>query len=223
MDTAAALRQEKTILLDQIAQAAQKGKSDIVLAASEKLGRVESLISRHEQLILEITELHGKKVDAITMEAPKGNQRRPMDNASLHLDAKAPREYGREIREAFLERLTKGGIHLQQAKGVTIYRTKSGQRVGIAVATERQPDRWFLGLPVGGFDHAILLCQRDKGDIIEIQLPKTFFEQYGSRMSRSKGQVKFNIARRGTGYVIKVPRTEGVSVSEFSSDYSFLR
>jgi hypothetical protein len=223
MDPVAILRQEKTELLNQIAQAAQEGKSDVVLAASERLTKVESLIKRHEQLILEIAELHSKKVNARTPAAPEGSPWRPLENLTLHLGGKTPREYGREIREAFLERLAKGGIHLQPAKGSSIYSTKSGQRVGIAVATERQPDRWFLGLPMGGFDHAVLLCRRDKGDIIEMLLPRTFFEQYGSRMSQSKGQVKFNIARRGTGYAVQVPGTEGVSVSGFSSDYSFLQ
>jgi hypothetical protein len=88
---------------------------------------------------------------------------------------KTVRENGREIREVFLKKLLQTGISLQQVKGETIYRAKSGEKVGIAVATERQPDRWFLGLPEGGFDHAVLLCQREGGDVIEIRLPKGFF------------------------------------------------
>src|SRR5262245_53717841 len=100
MDPVTTLRQEKTALLNQIAQAAQEGKSDVVLAASERLAKVESLINRHEQLILEIAELHVKKVNAKTTEAHEGSPRKPLDNLTRNLDGKTPREYGREIRAA---------------------------------------------------------------------------------------------------------------------------
>ena len=122
----------------------------------------------------------------------------------------------------FLNELAEKGIHLRQMKG-TIYETQSGQRIGIAVATERKPDRWFLGLPLGGFDHAILLCERETGDTVDFWLSKNFFDDYGNNMSHSGDQMKFNIARRGSGYVILVPGTSGVSSSTFRKDYMLLK
>jgi hypothetical protein len=114
------------------------------------------------------------------------------------------------------------GIHLEHIRS-SIYETKSGRKVGIAVATERKPDRWFLGLPVESFDHAVLLCKPENRDTIEICLPKNFFDEYGGKMSQSGGQMKFNIARRGNGYSILVPGTDGVNVSKFVGDYTQLR
>jgi hypothetical protein len=49
-----------------------------------------------------------------------------------------------------------------------------------------------LGSPVGGFDHAVLLCERETGDTVEFWLPKSFLEDYGKSMSHSGDQLKFN-------------------------------
>ena len=219
MDAMDTLNQEKVVLLEQIAKAAKEGRSDIVLSASEKLGKVEILINRYNQIVNDIESLQGKTENYGAIETVKTVQERA---AIVRTDIKSAREYGREIREAFLKKLTGIGIDLQQVKGKTIYKTRSGEKVGIAVATERQPDRWFLGLPVGGFDHAVLLCKREGDEVIEIRLPKAFFSKYGNDMSQSKGQVKFNVSRRGDAYVVQVPKTDGVNPVIFSSDYSFL-
>jgi len=122
----------------------------------------------------------------------------------------------------FLKRVSEVGVDLRHVRG-SIYETQSGRKVGIAVATERKPDRWFLGLPLQSFDHAVLLCKRDTGDTFEICLPNNFFDEHGDNMSQSGGQMKFNVARRGNGYAILVPGTDGVSVSKFLGAYSLLK
>lgn len=221
MEAIGTLNQEKMELLEQISRAAKEGKSEIVLTASEKLRKVEALINRCKQLESEIAELRGGL--KINPETVNKFQVTPSSTTINRIGVKTAREHGKEIREAFLERLSEVGVSLQQVRGETIYRAKSGEKVGIAVATERQPDRWFLGLPVGGFDNAVLLCQRETGDIVEIRLPKEFFAKYGSSLSESKGQVKFNISRKGNLYIVKIPGTDGVNAATFSSDYSFLK
>jgi hypothetical protein len=131
------------------------------------------------------------------------------------------RSIGKQIRNTFLQKVMTKGIRLQLVDG-TIYRSASGARIGIAVATEREPDRWFLGLSQNSFSHAVLLCKHDRGVIIEICLPAAFFERYGKLMSISNGQMKFNVIRRGNSYAVRVPFTDEVSVSEYISDYSIL-
>lgn len=215
------LNQEKMELLEQISRAAKEGKSEIVLTASEKLRKVEALINRCKQLENDIAELQGGL--KTNPEAVNKYQVTPSSAPIKRIDVKTVREHGKEIRKAFLKRLEEAGVFLQQVRGETIYRAKSGEKVGIAVATERQPDRWFLGLPAGGFDNAVLLCQREAGDTIEIRLPKEFFVKHGSSLSESKGQVKFNISRKGNVYIVKIPGTDGVNAATFSSDYSYLK
>lgn len=63
MDAMDTLNQEKIELLGQIAKAAKEGRADIVLSASEKLGKVEMLINRYKQIVNDIESLKGKAGD----------------------------------------------------------------------------------------------------------------------------------------------------------------
>ena len=220
MDALAELQNEKNRILSAISKAASEGKTDLVLAESEKLEKIKNLITRHSQIVSELEALRSGKP-----QIPQQKTRRvvtgPVDE-SRSSQMVSSRELAEKLRNEFLNKREAEGIHLQLIKGKTIFRTRSGKRVGLAVATERQPNRWFLGLPVGGFDHAVLLCQRENGEVIEIPLPEKFFAKYGNEMSQSKGQLKFNVVNRGSGLLVQVPGTDGISGKPFASDYSFL-
>ncbi|MFA7382841.1 MAG: hypothetical protein WC001_05275 [Desulfurivibrionaceae bacterium] len=219
MDALAELQNEKNRILLAISKAANEGKTDLVLEESVKLEKIKNLIFRHSQIISELEGLRSG-----TPQVPQQKTRRivtgPVDE-SRSSQMVSSRELGENIRHEFLSKREAEGIQLQLIKGKTIFRTKSGKRVGLAVATERQPNRWFLGLPDGGFDHAVLLCQRENGEVIDIPLPEKFFEQY--KMSQSKGQLKFNVVNRGSGLLIQVPGTDGINGKSFARDYSFLK
>lgn len=222
MDAKNQLVHEKTKLLTQIAKFAQRGESQEVLAAGERLEKIESLIGRYEKLLRDISDLDTEGRTSPPLEDTRVGSRLVKDKDPRRVGAASGRGIGRTIRMDFLKKVSEDGIHLQHIRG-SIYETQSGRKVGIAVATERKPDRWFLGLPLEGFDHAVLLCKRDTGDTVEICLAKNFFDEYGNDMSQSGGQMKFNVARRGNGYAILVPGTDGVSVSKFLGDYSLLK
>lgn len=217
MDTKKQLLQEKTNLLNQIVKFARLGKSQEVLTVGERLNKVETIISRYEKLLIDISDLFSEPLKNTPVDSKD-----KMVNDPKILNMAPGRGYGKTLRMLFLKKLSEKGIHLENIKG-SIYKSQSGHKIGIAVATERNPDRWFLGLPLNGFDNAVLLCKPEEGDIIEICLPKNFFDEYGNKMSQSAGQLKFNLARRGSGYVILVPGTGGVNVSKFQRDYSVLQ
>ena len=221
MDALTELQNEKNKILSAISKAASEGKTDLVLAESEKLEKITNLISRHSQIISELEVLRSGNP-----QIPRQKTRRIVASSvdeSRSSQMVSSRELGEHIRHEFLSKREAEGIQLQLIKGKTIFRTRSGRRVGLAVATERQPNRWFLGLPAGGFDHAVLLCQRESGEVIDIPLPEKFFVQYGNDMSQSKGQLKFNVVNRGSGLLVQVPGTNGVNGKSFASDYSFLK
>lgn len=221
MDALTELQNEKNKILSAISKAASEGKTDLVLAESEKLEKITNLISRHSQIISELEGLRSGNP-----QIPQQKTRRIIASTvdeSRSSQMVSSRELGVQIRHEFLSKREAEGIQLQLIKGKTIFRTKSGRRVGLAVATERQPNRWFLGLPAGGFDHAVLLCQRENGEVIDIPLPEKFFVRYGNDMSQSKGQLKFNVVNRGSVLLVQVPGTDGVNGKSFASDYSFLK
>lgn len=214
METKNRLMNEKANLLKQIAESAQRGNSQEVLDAGVRLGKIESLIERYDKLLEDISDLE-------TRDRKMPNQVASRQASVDAMDMASGRGIGKGIRMGFLKKSSEKGIHLEHIKG-SIYETRLGHKVGIAVATERNPDRWFLGLPLEGFDHAVLLCRHETGNTVEICLAKNFFDQFGNKMSQSGGQMKFNVARRGSGYVILVPGTDGVSATKFVGDYSFL-
>jgi len=217
MGTLTELQNEKSKILSAISKAASEGETDTVLAESEKLEKIENLISRHKQITSELEGLRSGTTQPKTrriVATPVSESRSAQMVASRGL--------GEQIRNEFLRKRLAEGVHLQLIKGKTIFRTRSGKRVGLAVATERQSNRWFLGLPAGGFDHAVLLCQRKNGEVLDIPLPEKFFEKYGRKMSESKGQLKFNVVNRGSGLLVQVPGTDGIKGKSFTSDYSFL-
>jgi len=222
MSTLKDLMEEKNIILSKISGAAAEGKTDVILSESGRLEKIEILINRQKQISLELEALKKGQEISASGENIHDVKFPVRPNTSRLSEIASSRELGRKVRMTFLSKLVKDNIILQLIKGNSIYKTESGKRVGIAVATERQPNRWFLGLPTNGFDHAVLLCLRENEDLVEVLLPETFFAKYRNSMSQSNGQIKFNVVQRGGRILLQVPGTDGVSVAGIANDYSFL-
>jgi len=226
MDIEKQLANAKTEVLKKIAESAQQGKSEEVRAAAEKLDKIESLMERYQGLLRDTAELETHDNRAKPVQKPMayaGSSRWSSEDQNLGgAGDESGKGAGRAIRMVFLTRAERLGVHLAYVKGI-VYATPTGRKVGIAAATERNADRWFLGLPSEGFDDAVLLCRPKTGDIVEIFLPKSFFDEHGKGMGRSGSQMKFNVARRGRDYVVLVPGTGGVNVTKFVGDYSTLK
>lgn len=222
MDALADLQNEKNKILSDISAAAIEGKADIVLSESGKLEKIEQLINRYRQITLELEGIKSNEFISSSFSKPINREISSKSGVGQMSNPSASREVGNKIRKEFVQKLEDKGIHLQLVKGKTVYLTSSGKRVGIAVATERQPHRWFLGLPVNGFDHAVLLCQHENGEVGEVFLQEKFFMEHGQDMSQSKGQLKFNIVQRNGGLLVQVPGTDGIRGTSSSSDLNFL-
>ena len=109
---------------------------------------------------------------------------------------------GRECRHAFVRRETQRGNALR-GKG-QLFRNPAGAIVGIAYGEEKKERRntWFLGLPAGAFQTAVLLCETQSEKIKVFRLPASFIQRYGRNLSVSKkfNQAKFRVDLRGSHY-----------------------
>lgn len=124
---------------------------------------------------------------------------------------------GRALREELARRHA-----LIPEKGV-IYRTRSDSRVGIVTATEDpKKHTWFLGIPDTQFDSVVLRCQRTDGKVLDFVLPMTSMSGVWSRLSRSGGQVKFNVKRRNGTYQLQVPGGSPLDIGRFLGQYGAL-
>ena len=132
-------------------------------------------------------------------------------------DARSRRERGNELREELAKKHA-----LIPEKGV-IYRTRSDSRVGIVTATE-DPEKhtWFLGIPDTQFDSVVLRCQQTDGEVLDFVLPMTSMSGVWSRLSRSGGQVKFNVKGRDGTYQLQVPGASPLDIRPFLGQYAAL-
>ena len=110
--------------------------------------------------------------------------------------------------------------HLTPEKGA-ICITQSGSRVGIATASETKPNSWFLGLPDTPLRYVALLCQQS-GEQLEFILPKELVAKIWPQLSRSGGQVKFNVLRRNSSYQLQVPGLTPQDITGFIGAYGSL-
>lgn len=201
-------------LLTKISAAANAADTNTLLSLNDELRRTATLLSQMDHLGIEAQSLLGL--------ASAGNATIISSVQSRVVSKKvAGRGHGVQIRSDFLDRAVKAGFQLRPHRGAT-YLSPNGRRIGVAVATERKPNRWFLGLGEDSFDAAVLLCMPDKGRAIEVCLPPSFFTQHGRYLSRAGGQVKFNTARRDGHIILKVPRMNPERVDEFVGNFAGL-
>ncbi len=199
------LELRRTDLMRQIASAAGAGDSATLLARSRELAAVDDLLARFRDVDQEAKRFLGGAPHTPTS-IPGGSAHESQGSRS--------REIGIQTRSNFALKAKSLGVELQLLRG-SIYRLPSGVRVGTAVATERHRGRWFLGLSEGAFDCAVLLCVESSGRVLDICLPSSFFHLHGAYLSKSGGQVKFNVAKRGAEVVLKIPSHAPENVTSF--------
>ena len=217
LDKALATMKDKT--LKEAERHAKEGNAEGVAAAGRKLEKISQLVLRHRALAIEVEAL--QRGD----EVPEAEQ--DVGGAALppSRDMSGARERGRRARQEFLSFLKSRGVTLRPEKGDAIYKRASGDNVGVSYASERQPNKWFMGLPTRGYVDAILLCVSESG-VNRLVLDRVFLAKYGASLSRSNGsngQFKINVVRRGDGeFSVKVRGAGSVPVRELG-DTDWLR
>jgi len=143
----------------------------------------------------------------------------PSYNESAELTS---REKGKVLRGNYVSDLQKKGKRIEQVDGVWA-KTPEGLWVAIPFATERRDKFWFLGLPErdvlekvnqGGVS-VILLCQSKSGSILDFVIPPNKIREIAGNLSKSKGQLKFNLRKDNGRYLLVIPGRSPLDVSPF--------
>ncbi len=140
------------------------------------------------------------------------------------------REWAKQLRERYVSELGKNAIQLDQVESVWA-KTPTGLWVAIPFSTERRPDRWFLGLPErdllermhNGGAVVVLLCQSKSGPILDFVIPPQKIKEIVPKLSKSAGQLKFNLKKVGQRYLLVMPGISPVDVSDYKGKVSILR
>lgn len=133
------------------------------------------------------------------------------------------KELGRGVREGYVVQLRNRGIRIERDKGVWA-RTIGGVWAAIAVATElpNRPNRWFLGLPEADIVQklsssklvVVLLCRAESGALLDFVIPHGILEKLVGSLSKSKGQLKFNLKKAGDRYELVIPGVSDFDVTD---------
>jgi len=114
-----------------------------------------------------------------------------------------------------------------KAKGVQLqgygkrYTTAFGATVGLAPANELDghPNKWFLGMADEPTDVIVLLCRSRSGTVYDLVLPVPALGRCWALLSRSGSQVKFNVRKDVTVFLLLVPGNEPLDVTQYLSHY----
>jgi hypothetical protein len=207
------VEERRAELLRTIEVAARSTDTATVLSTSARLTELVGVLDSYRKL--------DERAELVLSGAPAPSAKGVPNEAPEEAEQVPGRGYGIDLRTKFLEKARAAGVDLRPYRGA-IFRTPNGVRVGIAVATERKPNRWFLGLAEDGFDAAVLLCEDSTGRTLDICLPVSFVKRLKEKFSRSNGQVKFNVARRHPELVLKVPSVGAETIDQYVGAVSTL-
>ena len=207
MDVVAELSHLKAKTLEEIAEVAKTGNAAGVLEAGSRLQAIEELSAQHDRWLKNVGDL---------LDGNWSSNDFPQIGPPGDRSARSPRAYGKQRRNEFLDQMNDSGVILRPDHG-TIYLAPNGSRVGIPFATETSRNKWFLGLPEGAFDQALLLCESHGAGTTALSLGKAFLTKYSGSLSLSKGQYKFNVARRGSSFYIAIPGIGEIQVDRLNN------
>lgn len=129
---------------------------------------------------------------------------------------------GEVARNSFVEAGKGRGYSLTPVSGIN-YRTAGGKIISMPFATERRPNRWFLGIADERPDLVVLLCRNETGSILDFVVPSSMISETWRDLSRNGGQVKFNVSRTGPDYWLVVPKHGKKRINEYLGAYGYFK
>lgn len=199
MDCLKTVQNLKNEVLEEVSRAVEVGESQRILLLGRRLEMIDKLTVRAEELESDVKNL--LVIDEKSFARKDSSAQRGVESG---------REGGERARAVIVNALSAAGVEIQRLKGA-IYRLPTGALLGIAYATERQPNRWFLGLTKGKFEHAILLCEETPDKIHALVLSQDFLTKHGKLSSSGSGE-KFNVTRTGSSFYLNFPGKGAVPV-----------
>jgi hypothetical protein len=224
MELKARILRIKNKVLKEIEEAAKESDTSSLFINTKILEETEMLIRRLDEMVYAIGSLEKEISSKFKAKGSSDTTVQKIVRPDIPGKGFSARAKGNLRRKAFIKSLNTRGIVLNQ-RGGSKYITKSGGVVGIASASElpQRPYKWFLGLPVEDYFSVVLLCENEKGEVLNFILPNDFLQTYRENFSVSKGHLKFNICQSGDNYHMIIPAAGNVSINKFSDNYEPLK
>ncbi len=210
------LTELKTKILTQAAAAANRGEVDV-------LARLTGGASECERLLREVQDLEDRYAhlaSVVDPPRPRNGDRAPdLPNQTRF----SHKQVGAQLRSDWVDNLARSGIRLAGHR--KRYETPSSRSVAVASANELdgKPNKWFLGLPAAKTDVAVLLCASKSGKVYDIVLPVADLGRRWDILSRSGGQIKFNVRKDVGDFFLLIPGNDPHRVTDYVGNHEPLR
>jgi hypothetical protein len=203
-------------ILERVKTAAQESDVTALTRFSRAAEECETLIKQEADLHCRVRDLTGSLLpNSGTSPIAAVNSYGPKIRSS-------PKREGADIRDTWVKMLSSKGVRLYgHAKK---YHTQHG--ISVAVASANEPDnpqrknKWFLGLKDEPTDVAVLLCRDLKQEVYDFVLPVTELGVAWKVLSRSGGQIKFNVRKEAGEFLLAVPGNRSIVVTKYFGNYS---
>lgn len=174
----------------------------------DKIQQLTNILSQAQYLAATIKDVEKRLVslkDAYKMSAQEKKflikESLPLEQLIFETSKAKARANASAKRAEFLNSLTKQGLLLKPYKGVVYQNPNTVGLVGIAFSSDNG-NTWFLGLPDYNYETVVLLCENTDDDVIPFIIPQEQYVSITNSLSRSKGQVKFNIRYSNGKYLL---------------------
>lgn len=212
MDLTTRIKKVKNETLKKIEEAAKTGNTSSVVMNSRLVEEIDNLEMNLDQLIASLEKIENRIKNGENFALIRIKD----ENIS-------PKKRGENRRMIFLKQVEKFGFNIYQVKGVR-YKFHNRYLIGIAYASEKRPNRWFLGLPPEDFDNIVLLCERKDGKMLNFIFSQVFYNDVKSHLSvDDNGQIKFNIAKKDSEYQLIIPKIGNQNITKFLDDFNNLK
>ena len=204
----------KNQLLAKASEAVRAGNVPALSAISAKAAECERLIAEAQDL--------DERFSSLSSYLHTSAERLALHDGPPPLSTARPRfakRDGAEMRAQWIADMKAKGVQLQ-GYGKR-YTTAFGVTVGLAPANELDghPNKWFLGMADEPTDVIVLLCRSRSGKVYDLVLPVPVLGRCWALLSRSGSQVKFNLRKDGTVFLLLVPGNEPFDVTQYLSHY----
>ncbi|MFP4548744.1 MAG: hypothetical protein ACLFQM_11490 [Fidelibacterota bacterium] len=216
------INQLKNKLLKSISENAQNGNTEETVKFSkilQELNEIESSYDYIEKKFINLKKMHDNPTYDDSSNQTNQNTNHIWNNKNKNLSPKAK---GKLKRQNFVKRAKEEGVTLYHKKSVKYFSQKN-DLIGIATATERASNRWFLGLPKDDYDCIVLICEDKKEITTTFILPRIFTSKYNDMFSYDKkNQIKLNIIKSNNQFYISMPEVENIEITKWIDDFSNL-
>jgi len=204
-------------ILSRVSGAAQSG--DIAAVARWSNAAQECDAIAREQLRLK------ERIEtfAASLEQPTAAvSAEPVTNGQVVHSTRSAKRDGAMARAEWVEHLARLGIRLQ-GHGKR-FATPAGASVAVGFANELPglPNKWFLGTGDEPIDVVVLLCRDARLKLHDIVIPVSALGGRWKLLARSNGQIKFNVRKDVSDFLLLIPGTEPFVVTPYVGRYQAL-